>query len=159
MRLSQYKQESYELSGKASDVTRTAALAGIGIVWVFRTDPTTVPAIPQQLLTPLLLFAAALAADLLHYVVGAMIWGTFHRYHESRLTDPGQDPKISHPFYLAYPIFLFFYSKIAFSIAGYTLLGRYLFNVWFSAPAQIPWPQSPPQMLPRNAPFRGLRAA
>ena len=38
MKLSDYRETYYEFSGKASDVTRQLAFAGIAIVWIFKIE-------------------------------------------------------------------------------------------------------------------------
>ena len=89
MHLSDYKRDYYDFSGKASDVARSVAFAGVAIVWIFRVSGSDGPKPPGSLLLPLALLAAGLGLDLLHYIWGAATWGLFHRYHESKLGDPG----------------------------------------------------------------------
>lgn len=62
-------------SGKASDHVRTSALAGLAVAWLFtgasEGDLTKLETAPEGLLLAAGLFAASLAADILHYFLGA----------------------------------------------------------------------------------------
>lgn len=133
MRLNDYKNDFYEFSGKASDNTRTAALGGIAIIWVFRITTETVPQIPRELVLPLISFGASLGCDLLHYSVAAMIWGIFHRINETRLRKPTENPLLSHPIWMPMPITVLFVLKIAFVLLGYITLIIYLWPFLFKS--------------------------
>ena len=122
MKLSGYKENYQWFSAKASDATRQIAFAGIGIVWIFSLDRGGAKFVPIQLHLPLFFFCTALLLDLLHYVVAAVTWGTFHRYHEKRRDSPDEDPDLLAPPYLNYPAHILFLTKI-----GATLIG--LFNL------------------------------
>lgn len=130
MKLSEYKKDFYTFSGKASDVARAAAFAGIALIWVFKIDAKPLPKLPDELLIPTGLFALGLALDLLHYVTGAVTWGLFHRYHEKNLTNSTDDPDISHSPKLTYPMHALFSLKLIIIMAGYVFVGRYIFNAW-----------------------------
>ncbi len=130
MRLSDYRKDYYEFSGKASDVARTASLAGIALIWVFKVDGASIPCLPSELVLPAGLFALALAMDFLHYVVAAAIWGLFHRYHERRLTDPEEDPETTHPSCLEYPILSLFVLKLISVTAAYVFVMLYVGRIW-----------------------------
>jgi hypothetical protein len=132
VKLSEYKQSFYQFSGKASDVTRAAALGGIALVWVFKVEGKPIPCLPADLLRPAAFFAGGLGLDVMQYVIGALTWGSFHRYHERRLTDPAQDPELSHPPWLVWPINGLFVLKIVTVVWGYVLLGQFLSKAWFA---------------------------
>jgi len=130
MKLSDYKKDYYEFSGKASDVARMATFAGIALIWVFKMDGEAVPCLPSELVLPAGLFALALAADLLHYVVATVTWGVFHRWRERKLEDPNKDPETSHPSCLEYPIVSLFVLKFIFTVTGYVFVMLYIARVW-----------------------------
>src|SRR5947207_208420 len=113
MKLSDYKEEYYEFSKLASENARKAAFAGIAIVWIFRVTSGATPQIPRGFLGPVICFVVAIGVDLLHYILGSVIWGRFHAYHEGKLTDVQEDPEMSHPTYLEYPITACFVLKLA----------------------------------------------
>jgi thiamine transporter ThiT len=84
-----YWQDFYEFSGKASDINRQLAFAAIAVIWLFKTDtPNGQITIPHDLIWPGILIVAALAADLLQYVAGSLIWGSYARYLERRHRAP-----------------------------------------------------------------------
>lgn len=85
MKLSDYQKAYYEFSGKASDVARQLAFAGIALIWIFRVERPQAPRLPEQLLLPSALLVLALGADLLHYIVKTIIWGRFCRKEEKKL--------------------------------------------------------------------------
>jgi len=67
-----YQKDSYEFSGKASDISRQLAFGAIAVIWLFKTDtPTGYITIPPDRIWPGILIVAALAADLLQYVAGS----------------------------------------------------------------------------------------
>lgn len=130
MKLSDYKRDYYEFSGKASDAARTAAFAGIALIWVFKVDVESGPRLPSKLMLPAALFALALAFDLLQYAVATCIWGLFHRWHESKLPDPNDDPDMSHPSFLEWPILCLFILKMICVVLGYVLVTTYIGHMW-----------------------------
>jgi hypothetical protein len=133
MRLSNYRDTYYEFSAKASDVSRTAAFAGVAIAWIFRSEsPSTVPKLPSDLLLPILLFATALAFDVLHYVVGTIMWGAFHRYHEKKLKNVNDDPVVSHPTWMFHILSCIFFIKLLLVVGGYIALCVFLSQTWLS---------------------------
>ncbi|MHC4144256.1 MAG: hypothetical protein ACYSUD_05695 [Planctomycetota bacterium] len=132
MKLSKYKEDFYTFSGKASDNARTAAFAGIALIWVFKIDARPVPKLPNELLVPTGLFALGLALDLLHYITAAVIWGLFHRHHEKKLANPTDDPELSHSPWLARSLYMLFSLKLISVMAGYGFVGKYIIGVWFS---------------------------
>ena len=129
MKLSEFKQDSYYFSGKASDISRHLAFAGIAIIWIFRAVNEDVPRIPAQLVFPTILFAVALAFDLLQYIVGTIIWSVFHRYHELKVED-GDDPEITAPPILNYPAWILFGVKIVLVFWSYIILIKFLISTW-----------------------------
>ena len=130
MKLSGYN-ETYEwFSGKASDVARTAAFAGLGLVWIFRQDKGNVPTLPERLVLPTCLFAIAIALDLLQYVVGSLTWGIFFRHHERKLKHTGQDPELDHSPMLLWPMEILYLGKIALIFIAFGFVVAYLFSVW-----------------------------
>ena len=130
MKLSGYKKDYQWFSGKASDVARHLAFAGIAIIWIFRIEGKETPSIAEGLILPLILFALALAADLLHYIIATITWGSFHRYHEKRLKGKRRDPDVTAPKYLNWPAIFLFGLKLASVIAAYVLMITYMWHMW-----------------------------
>ena len=130
MKLSDYKRDFYDFSGKASEVTRNLAFAGIALAWVFKVEGDPVPHLPTELLLPVALLASGLFVDCLHYVVASLIWGNFHLYHERRLAKPTDDPQLKHSRWLDRPILALFWFKIFLVAAAYVWMLKYLWLVW-----------------------------
>jgi len=85
MKLSIYRQQYYDASGMASTVSRQAAFAGIALIWIFKAQDAAQPAtivLPNELIMPSLAFIISLAFDLLQYVLGAAVWGSYCRFKE-----------------------------------------------------------------------------
>lgn len=131
MPLSEYLDRFYSDSATASDKIRTAAFAGIALVWVFRMDSATTPKLPVELIPPALCFAAAIAADVLQYLSGTVVWGLFHRFHEKRLE--GRGVELDHSPWLTVPAWTFFVMKALATALGYVWLFAHLAKAW-SAP-------------------------
>lgn len=77
MKLEDAQKHYYELSGLASSGARQLAFAGIAVVWILATEVNIVE--QPTLRAPLIVFVLALMFDLLHYYVGAALWGMFAR--------------------------------------------------------------------------------
>jgi hypothetical protein len=128
MKLSDYKQTYYDLSGTASTVNRQLAFAGIAFLWLFKIDKGGYYCLPYDLFMSAVLLIMGLGCDLLHYVVGSIIWGWFFHYKEWRLLDKQQDPDADAPFYLLFPTSVFFVLKLLLVIFAYLLLLKYSFS-------------------------------
>ena len=70
MKLQDYRNDSYEFSGKASDLSRQLAFAAIALIWVFRVDVAGQPAIPSGLILLSVLVVASLTLEMLQYCAG-----------------------------------------------------------------------------------------
>ena len=132
MKLSNYLQDYYSITGKTSDVARQLAFAGIALIWIFKSGDSRTFQIPKDFIYPLGIFCFALACDLLQYIIGSIIWGSFHRYHERKLTDPKEDPDLLAPAWLNWPINTFFMLKLIAVISAYFLLLHYFWSLWMA---------------------------
>lgn len=126
MKLSDYRQSYYDLSGASSAVTRQASFAGIALVWIFNAKTEQSIVLPADLLWPTLFLVACLASDLLHYIVAAAIWGFFHRLKERQ--GLSESDTVSAPIYLNWPTLAFFWAKHIFVILGYSGLLLYVYS-------------------------------
>jgi hypothetical protein len=124
MKLEDAREYYARHSTKASDVGRQLALAGLAVVWIFKTDKDGVLAVPHELVLPALLMMVGLAADLLQYLSGATVWGIYNRHKERTGTSP--DVEFTAPRQLNWPIILFFWMKHAAIVAGYVVLLKFL---------------------------------
>lgn len=131
MKLSEYKQTYYDFSGKASDVARQLAFAGIALVWIFRVEVEGGLTIPRGLFLPAVLLALTLGFDLLQYISGTAVWGIFQWKEERKLEDVKTDPDLDTPTYLKWPHYCFFVLKLVVILAAYYFLIEYVWIAWF----------------------------
>lgn len=131
MKLVDFKEAYQELSGKASDVARQLAFAGIAVVWIFKINDETCIKLPKGLLYPTLLFCFALACDLLQYYIAASIWGIFHRYHEKKALESGEESELYAPAWFNRPALTLFALKGIAVIISYIMLITYSYNTIF----------------------------
>jgi hypothetical protein len=125
MTLKEYRDAYYAFSSKASDVSRQLSFAGIALIWIFKYDKGGQLVVPPGLVLPALLFAAALAFDLLHSAFGALIWGSFASYHEQR--GAKDNDEIDAPAYFNWPMLFCFWSKLILVVAAYIFVLQHVF--------------------------------
>ncbi len=123
MKLKEYKEEYKWFSGRLSDNTRKLAFAGIAIVWIFKQEKNGAFILPDLLKLAILMFVITLLFDLLQYICQTMIWGIFHRYHETKF---GEDYELTAPRYFNWPAIVFFWSKVIALVAGYVFVLKFL---------------------------------
>ena len=64
---------------RPSEIVRQLALAGIAVIWIFKTVQSQ---IPPELVLPLALIAVTLVLNFFQYFLAAIIWGLFSRHQE-----------------------------------------------------------------------------
>ncbi|MGN6479796.1 hypothetical protein [Luteibacter sp.] len=79
--LSEAWDRSNYATGKASDIARQLALAGVAVIWLFKTTDASKP-IAENMVFPLWLFLVSLLLDLLQYIVAGITWAAFSRLRE-----------------------------------------------------------------------------
>lgn len=124
MKLKESREIYYFNSGKASDIVRQLALAGIALIWIFKTDIAGQPRLPTELVWPAILIVIGLGIDLLQYVVASIIWGTFGRQKEK--SGVGIEEEFEAPRELNWPGLVFYGAKVSVIGLAYGLLGIYL---------------------------------
>lgn len=76
-------RETYQYSsGKVSDIVRYLGLAGIAVIWMFKTEVDGIISLPTELLWPTYYIIVGLALDLIHYIVHALIYFGYFLYLE-----------------------------------------------------------------------------
>jgi hypothetical protein len=126
MKLQGYRETYYTYTGKVSDICRPLGLAGIAILWIFKTESGGKISVPHELLLPGLLIVIGLAADLLQYVVGSIIWFLFYRVKEHQGTSEELD--LGHNIWLEVPIHVLFWAKAGLFVAAYYYIYLFFFN-------------------------------
>jgi hypothetical protein len=125
VKLNDYRQDFYTYSGKASDLSRQLAFAGIALIWLFKSESAGQFAIPRSLITPSIFIVCALAFDMLHYVMASVIWRWFYRSKEKAFVSEDADLP-PHSVALEAPIWIIFCLKIAFVLLAYVWIFSFL---------------------------------
>lgn len=121
MKLKDIRETYYTHTQKASDLSRYLALAGIGLVWIFRIQAADKLSLPKDLILPTLLLTVGLSLDLLQYIAGSIIWGAYNRHKEKSGAKESDEFKC--PRALNWPTLFFFWSKlISIALAYYLIL-------------------------------------
>ena len=114
-------REAYEsLSGKASEIVRQLSLAGVALIWVFKSGAsgTSTPLLLDRgLLKAAVFIFLALLFDFLQYLVGTTIWFRFYRYKEKKGTEASTE--FLAPSKLTWPTWGLFYVKSAMMVLAY----------------------------------------
>jgi hypothetical protein len=109
---------AYEtLSSKASDIVRQMSLAGVGVIWIFKSAAGTAISLERPLLKAALFIFLALLFDLLQYVFGAITWFVYFRHKEGKGTE--EDAEFLAPPELNWPTWALFYLKTAMMLIAY----------------------------------------
>jgi hypothetical protein len=109
---------AYEvLSGKVSDIVRQMSLAGVGLVWIFKSGTTTAFSLDPALFKAALFIFLALLLDFLQYFAGTVIWFAYFRYKEKKKTKATDE--FLAPVQLNWPTWGFFYLKSAAMLVAY----------------------------------------
>jgi hypothetical protein len=124
MKLSGVRDQYYFHSGKVSDIIRQMALAGIGLVWIFKFEENNQPKIPAELIPATVLIVIGLTLDFLQYVTATLMWATRARKLENKGTT--DDQEVSLPDWINYPALLFFWTKIPVIVSAYAVLIHFL---------------------------------
>jgi hypothetical protein len=144
-------------TGKASDLVRQLALGGFAVIWLFKTDTTSGPTVPEDFRVTAVFLLASLAADFAQYAVSAPLWHWFKRKLELDGLKP--DDTFTAPDWLYYaPDALFYVKLVALALAYacliFALLGNaHVFRTPASAQAAKPTvPGTPVQISPAASP-------
>jgi hypothetical protein len=97
MKLEDTRAEYYFHSGKVSEVVRQLALAGVAVIWIFKSEAGGQQRIPGWLIPAGILILFCLAFDLLQYAVATIQWNRFNRVKEIELGQKKAAGEITDP--------------------------------------------------------------
>jgi hypothetical protein len=113
-------QNAYEaLSGKASDIIRQLSLAGIGLIWLFKTSLGTSEQLDPRLLRGTFFIFLALTFDLLQYLIGTATWHIYFRKKEREQTT--EEEKFEAPEWINWPTWTLFWMKSTAMVIAYAI--------------------------------------
>jgi hypothetical protein len=131
VKLQDYRETSYEFSGKASDLSRQLAFAAIALIWVFKIDVAGQPAIPSGLILPSVLVVTSLTLEMLQYCAGWLIWR--HAYRSKEKAGVAEDVELDHSPGWELTIVTFFVLKIICILVAYIWIFFFLARLLFRA--------------------------
>ena len=131
MKLSEINKIGKESTKVASDIVRQLSLAGVGIIWLFKSSDDSDILFSPILVFPLLFLALALFCDLIQYIIAGNIWRNFVKDSQALKTPSNQDPDVDIPDAKSKPIYFFYYSKIVLMFCAYIIIITHLVKVLF----------------------------
>jgi len=109
------------ISSKASEIVRQLSLAGVALIWIFKSgDVQALNLVPSLRRAALFIFAA-LFLDFLQYLIGTFVWFVVFRRAEIGGTKWKQEFEV--PLWLNWPTWTLF------SLKSFSLLVAYLFFI------------------------------
>jgi len=117
MKLEDARAAYQELSAKASDIVRQISLAGVGLIWIFKSGTGASLSLEPRLLKAAFFIFLALLFDFLQYVLGTTIWFAYFRHKENEGTKEGAE--FLAPRQLNWPTWAVFYLKSAMMLVAY----------------------------------------
>lgn len=141
MKLKDFRDAYYDSSQSLSNISRQLALAGVALVWLFKTSllPTTANSISTDagiyliqgdLYSTLCFFIICLISDYLQCFFKSFIWGAAHTWHDMKIgknTPNKEEIEINQPWgIINWPAIVFFWIKALSVGAGYYFAMKYL---------------------------------
>jgi hypothetical protein len=135
-------------SDRLSESVRQLGFAGIAIVWLFRSVQAPTVTLPLSFRGPLTVLIVALVLDLLHYIVGHLIYSHQMKGVDPDLTSVKDSEKgpthvwvtrrsrfliqrrgtAEEPVYRSVPVMILFWAKVGAIVVAYAWLLRILAN-------------------------------
>jgi hypothetical protein len=127
MKISEIRDAYYDATDKVSDIVRQLGLAGIAVIWIFRSGADSGGIkYSHSLIWPLGLFVLTLAADLLQYMYKSLLWGMLNWFLWRQYHDNEKDVIVSGKWNL--PTLVLFWIKAALTMLAYVLLFRFIYR-------------------------------
>ena len=117
MKLEDARGAYQDLSAKASDIVRQISLAGVGLIWIFKSGSGTSLLLDPPLLKAAFFIFLSLLFDFLQYLLGTAIWFAYFRHKERQGTKEGAE--FLAPPQLNWPTWALFYLKSAMMLIAY----------------------------------------
>lgn len=109
MTLGDIRDAYQDLSSKASEIARQLSLAGVALVWLFKSGQPDSPKLAVPLVRAALFFFLALVLDFIQYLSGTAIWHAYFSHMEKKSVK--LEDEVSAPVRLSWPTWITFYAK------------------------------------------------
>ena len=120
------QDDFYTFSGKASELTRQLALAGIAVVWIFKTTTITNQIkLENELIEILKQLIICLLFDFAHAFIPSLVYGIMNFTHRVFKKKKDSD-EINYSMVWTIPEWILFTAKIIFLLIAYFGLWNYL---------------------------------
>ncbi len=121
MKIEELRDCYYESTEKLSELVRTLGLAGIAVIWMFRSESENGALnIPSEFVSPLELFILSLLLDFFQYFYKSVTWGALNHFHWRSHRKNNRDVEISEKW--NWGALFFFWSKVLSMMTGYIFL-------------------------------------
>lgn len=126
MTVKELREDYVRYSTTVSSLCRNLSFAGIGVIWIFKIEKTTM--IPHSLYSPLLLFIIALIVDLAQYVIQTGIWYLYYLRHKpnSNSKETEESKQVNEPEWVNIIPWIFWLGKLLFVAIAYWKLGIFV---------------------------------
>ena len=114
----------YFNTGKVSEIIRQLGLAGIAVVWLFKTDVGDAIVLPRPVVWAAILVLVGLLVDLTQYIAGSLCWGLWGRCQDKE----GAPEEFRAPGWINKPAIVCLILKVPLILGAYILLLRHLFS-------------------------------
>jgi len=120
-----YQRYTY-YSQEASKLIRQLGFAGIAVIWIFKTEQNSKQIIPPELLPAGILIMSGLAADLLQYIAGTIVWGIFHNRKDCEVAS--EEERFDAPRWINWPALVLWVLKVVAILTAYVLIITFLMS-------------------------------
>jgi hypothetical protein len=124
VKVADYQNAYYDMSGKASDIARTLSLAGLGLIWIFKLDDPEGVRLAVDLVRAAAWIVAALILDITQYLYLSVVWLAVSYVYEKKYGHAADN--LSHSPWLPRVAEMIFAAKIICLAVGYWLIGSHL---------------------------------
>jgi hypothetical protein len=118
IKVSEFRDRSFEYTSKSSDIIRQLILAGVAIIWLFKDKNKN--ELDHFAIYPLAFLAGAALLDLIQYVAGGLIW--ILEYYKQQNLHNRIDDEVEVPEQKSFVIWLFWGVKILLTLTAYVFI-------------------------------------
>jgi hypothetical protein len=126
MKIQEYWDCYYEMSGKASEIARSLSLGALALIWLFKLETPSGDRLPPELILPAAFVVSSMLLDFLQYGYLALAWRIYARMLE--VHDPDPDKIHVHSPKIPRVAEIIFAAKVIALLVGYAFLVEYLWR-------------------------------